>query len=78
MNTLYYEMNEFNPFRNKSLITSSVALESTRWEVSTILLFWQNQYATLTTADNVSYHWNDNIMICVGRAITSKTLSVIF
>ena len=39
MYTLYYKMNEFNPFRNKSLITSSVALELTHQEVSTILLF---------------------------------------
>lgn len=39
MYTLYYKMNGFNLFRNKSLITSSVALESTHQEVSTILLF---------------------------------------
>ena len=37
--TLYYKMNEFNPFRNKSLIISSVTLESTHREVSTIPLF---------------------------------------
>jgi len=40
--------------RSKSLITSSVILALTHQEVSIILLFWQNQFVTQTTADSVS------------------------